>query len=128
MNTFGTRLREARKDAGLSQPALAQKVGLSQTTISDIERGRNAGSTEAAALAAVLGVNALWLAEGKGPKHPGGKDVQPSPALAAESHPDIAPEVAALLATITGAAGDGTLTPEQAAAFDQLIKTTTTKK
>lgn len=36
-------------------------------------------------------------------------------------------EVKMLLATITDAAKHGTLTPEQAAAFDALIKTTTSK-
>ena len=44
-------------------------TGVSQSTISDIERGRNAGSTEAAKLAASLGVSALWLTTGKGPRH-----------------------------------------------------------
>lgn len=37
-------------------------------------------------------------------------------------------EVTALLATITAAAQDGALTPEQAKAFDALIKTTTGHK
>lgn len=69
MGTFGERLREARKEAKLTQGQLASKSGLSQTTISDIERGRNAGSTEAPALAAVLGVEALWLSDGKLPKY-----------------------------------------------------------
>lgn len=68
MNTFGTRLREARKAANLTQKELAKKAGVSQTTISDAERGRNAGSTEAATLAAVLKVEPIWLTDGKGPR------------------------------------------------------------
>jgi phage repressor protein C with HTH and peptisase S24 domain len=77
MKTFGERLREARRDAKLSQKTLGVKAGVSQTTISDIERGRNAGSTEAAALAAVLGVEALWFSVGKGPKHLTNTDDEP---------------------------------------------------
>ncbi len=68
MGTFSERLREARKEAGLSQKELAEKGGLSQTTISDIERGRNAGSTEAPLLAEILKVEALWLTDGRGQK------------------------------------------------------------
>lgn len=55
----------------MTQIDLARKAGVSQTTISDIERGRNHGSTEITAIAAALGVNALWLADGKGPQYPG---------------------------------------------------------
>lgn len=68
MSTFGERVRTRRKELKIPQEVLAKKVGISQTTISDIERGRNNGSTETAALASALGVNALWLAEEKGPK------------------------------------------------------------
>lgn len=64
--TIGERLREARKARKLSQEALARLAQISQTTISDLERGRNTSSTELPALAAVLGVSALWLATGKG--------------------------------------------------------------
>ncbi|MHB1422830.1 MAG: helix-turn-helix domain-containing protein [Gemmataceae bacterium] len=37
---FGARLRELRIAAGLSQPALAEKAGLSKHGISDLEQGR----------------------------------------------------------------------------------------
>lgn len=66
METFGDRLAKARGEAGLTQTQLAKKVGVSQTTVSDIERGRNAGSGDAARFAETLGVNALWLSEGRG--------------------------------------------------------------
>src|SRR4051794_34150103 len=36
---FGRALREAREAAGLTQEALAQTVGLSRTSITNIERG-----------------------------------------------------------------------------------------
>ena len=39
-HVVGARLREARVDAGLSQEALAKKLGLSQVGYSGMERGR----------------------------------------------------------------------------------------
>lgn len=68
MTTFGQRVREARVDAGLTQPQLAKLTKLSQTTISDIERGRNGGSGAVTVLARILNVEADWLAEGRGEK------------------------------------------------------------
>ena len=68
MTTFGQRVREARKEAKLTQPQLAKAAGLSQTTISDIERGRNSGSSEVTSLARALNVTPEWLAEGRLPK------------------------------------------------------------
>lgn len=77
MATFGERLREARKAAGLTQAALAQRSGVSQTTVSDIERGRNSSSAEAVALALACGVMAEWLAEGRGPMRAAGGQGDP---------------------------------------------------
>lgn len=68
MSTFRERVRSRRKEIGLSQKALAERSGLSQTTISDIERGRNDGSREIIALARTLNVQAQWLAYGTMPK------------------------------------------------------------
>lgn len=66
METFADRVRAARKAAKLNQKQLATKSGLSQTTISDIERGRNEGSRDIFALAKALKVNAEWLQRGVG--------------------------------------------------------------
>ncbi|VVE68899.1 XRE family transcriptional regulator [Pandoraea anapnoica] len=66
LSTFGRRLRYARKAAGLTQKELADKVGLKQATISELETDEYSGSAKTAAMAEVLGVTALWLAEGKG--------------------------------------------------------------
>jgi transcriptional regulator with XRE-family HTH domain len=41
---LGTRIRQARKSAGLSQSQLASKIGAHVTSVSDWERGRNAPS------------------------------------------------------------------------------------
>jgi transcriptional regulator with XRE-family HTH domain len=68
MESFADRVKGARKSAGLTQKQLAGISGLSQTTISDIERGRNETSADVVALARALGVLAEWLADGKGPR------------------------------------------------------------
>lgn len=39
--TFGNLLRRARRSAGLTQEALAERAGLSARAISDLERGVN---------------------------------------------------------------------------------------
>jgi phage repressor protein C with HTH and peptisase S24 domain len=64
--SIGTRIREARRAAKLTQKALAQKVGMAQASLSELETGESAGTTLVASLAAALGVNPLWLETGKG--------------------------------------------------------------
>lgn len=56
MNQISEILRAARKAKGMTQQALAKKAKVSQTTISDLERGRNSGSTELPAIASALGM------------------------------------------------------------------------
>lgn len=65
MNSIAERLKERRKALKLTQGALAKRSGVSQTTIADLERGRNKGSTQLANIAKVLDCDALWLATGK---------------------------------------------------------------
>lgn len=62
----------------MSQGALAKLAGCGQSTIASIERGRNQGSTILPRVAEILGVNALWLAEGRGPKQPDSLPPQPA--------------------------------------------------
>lgn len=66
--SIGARVREARKEAKLSQKQLAVKVGMSQPAISELEKGESFGTKYVASIAAVLGINALWLEAGRGPK------------------------------------------------------------
>lgn len=71
--SIGTRIKQLRKEAKLSQIELAERVGLKQSTISDLEVGKSTGTTYLAQIAQVLGVNALWLETGKGARD-GGTD------------------------------------------------------
>jgi transcriptional regulator with XRE-family HTH domain len=70
MRTFAERLRATReeKDPKMSQMALAELSGISQSTIANIESGRNQGSKHILALARALDVRAQWLEDETGPK------------------------------------------------------------
>lgn len=68
--TIGERIKAARKAIPMTQGELAAKVGVKQPTLSELERGDSASSAHLPAIAAALGLNALWLQTGKGPKHP----------------------------------------------------------
>lgn len=66
--SIGQRVREARKDAKLTQTQVAKKSGIKQSTVSDLERGVSASSSELVAIAMAVGVNPSWLQTGKGDK------------------------------------------------------------
>lgn len=63
---FKHRLKAARKYAGLKQGELAEKVGIRQASISDMETGKSGSSTYTASIASVCGVDPLWLETGQG--------------------------------------------------------------
>ena len=60
------RLKAARRHAGLTQAELAQRVGITQVSISDLERGKSQATSFIAQIAAACGVSPLWLADGVG--------------------------------------------------------------
>ncbi len=68
MNTFGCRLKLARKNAKLSQNEVCLKTGIKQGTLSELENDVSLKSTYTIALADLYKVNASWLATGKGQK------------------------------------------------------------
>lgn len=62
---FGARIRELRKEAGLSQEELAARCQLDRTYIGGIERGeRNVSLRNIAVLAEALGVDISELTRG----------------------------------------------------------------
>lgn len=88
--SIGSRIREARRAAKLTQKALAQKVGMTQGALSELETGESQSSTLLPSMAAALGVSALWLETGKGsmqatltgksdPQAPFDENVRPAP-------------------------------------------------
>lgn len=64
--TLGERLKAARQSANLSQSDLAALCGITQTAISDLERGKSLETVRSPQLASALGVSALWLVAGEG--------------------------------------------------------------
>lgn len=68
MVTFAERLKEERKRAGLSQEELARKSGCGQSLIGNLESGAQKSTAKLPQIAAALGINALYLAERKGPR------------------------------------------------------------
>ena len=62
---FGKRLRTAREHAGLTQPELAAKVPMAQSTLAAAETSGD-GSRLTAQIAHVCRVSSYWLATGEG--------------------------------------------------------------
>lgn len=67
METLAERLEWARKEIGLSQQQLADRSRVAQSTIGGLETGARLSARRITAIASVLGVNSLWLVEGRGP-------------------------------------------------------------
>lgn len=64
--TIGERVKRARKHAGLNQRDLAKAIGITQPSLSELERGESRSSAYLIQIASVCGVDASWLATGKG--------------------------------------------------------------
>lgn len=60
------RIKLARSKAGLTQSMLAEKVGIAQTAISQLESGKTLRSSYLIQIAQACGVNSLWLQSGEG--------------------------------------------------------------
>lgn len=61
MNTIADRLSKRRKELGLTQKELAKRVGLTQGTIGQLERGLLQTTKKIYELAQVLAVDTQWL-------------------------------------------------------------------
>lgn len=81
MNTLAERLFWARGRKQLSQEQLAALAGVSQSTIGNLEAGIRLSARKLPQIASVLGVDALWLADGKGKPFQAGAE-QPGLSLA----------------------------------------------
>lgn len=69
MKTLAERLISEREAAGLSQPELAARAKISQSFIGALETGRQNSSAYIPEIAYALGLHAMWLKTGLGPKH-----------------------------------------------------------
>lgn len=69
MEELKDRLISARKEKKFSQDKLAKAIGVNQSVIGSLESGYRKTSAYIPAIANVLGVEALWLSDGKLPKY-----------------------------------------------------------
>lgn len=69
VKTIGERLKLERVKLKLSQEKLAHRAGVTQSLISQIEKGTNQGSQYLNAIARALGVSADWLETGREPRY-----------------------------------------------------------
>lgn len=60
------RIKAARQHAGLTQRELAEKVGIAQTAISQLESGKTLRSSYLYEISKACGVAAMWMATGTG--------------------------------------------------------------
>ncbi|KAA0910658.1 helix-turn-helix transcriptional regulator [Pusillimonas sp. ANT_WB101] len=79
MNTFGERLRDARKQAKLTQKDVAKRIGMSQPLLSELENNEYPTSGFTTKLAYLYKVSARWLAEGKGPREASSSEILDDP-------------------------------------------------
>lgn len=84
---FKDRLIKARKAAKRTQKQVAEAVGISQPTYSDMETGNSASSSYIVEIAAFLGVSAQWLRNGEGLMQPGPENAVSEPAKIYKSPP-----------------------------------------
>ncbi|MDD9221541.1 XRE family transcriptional regulator [Enterobacter kobei] len=71
--TFSERLNLAMKEAGVTQGALANAVGMAQPSVWKLVSGGGKGSRKTVQIAQVLGVRPDWLADGIGPMRDDGQ-------------------------------------------------------
>ncbi|MEB1806017.1 MAG: helix-turn-helix domain-containing protein [Bacillaceae bacterium] len=65
METIGERIKELRKSVDLSQKEFSKKIGISQGSLSDIEKGRNKPSIETfIAISNQFNVTIDWIIKG----------------------------------------------------------------
>lgn len=69
-DTYARRLAKAIEDSKQTQAQVAKAAGTTQQVISGIIKRNSAGSLLTAQLARACGVDAYWLATGKGNPHP----------------------------------------------------------
>lgn len=70
VKTLKERIKEIRKDAGLTQEKFAQKIGLKRNTIATYETGKSEPMDNIIfSICREFNINEEWLRHGTGPKH-----------------------------------------------------------
>ena len=87
MKTLAERLAWARNELNMSQQQLADKSRVAQSTIGGLESGSRLSARRITAIASALGVNSLWLVDGRGPVKGPMAEVTEAPRLAEAAPP-----------------------------------------
>lgn len=66
--TVGDRVRQVRQERGWTVAELAKRVGIAQSSLSELELGDSKGTAYIVDLALTLEVSPFWLNSGKGRK------------------------------------------------------------
>lgn len=101
-NTLGKRLKACRKDAKLTQAAVSQRVGIKQGSLSELENDKYPTSSFVPHLANLYKVEAMWLAEGRGPKRRANTPSLPIPEVSQPATPHSGIEYAHIKEAVTG--------------------------
>jgi transcriptional regulator with XRE-family HTH domain len=109
IDTLAERLAWARKRLELSQQQLATMCGMAQSTIGSLEAGTRFSARKISVIAEVLGVDTLWLAEGKGAPPDEGAPLARKPSMVSQRPAQmqwVSDEEAQLLSLYRSAADD----------------------
>lgn len=69
LNTLADRLKACREEIGMTKAELRRRAGIrSASTLTELEKGEIQDSAQLPAVAEALGVEVLWLQQGRGPK------------------------------------------------------------
>lgn len=79
MGTLGSRLSACRAESGYTQKEVCARTGIKQGPLSELENDKYPTSSFVPHLAELYGVEALWLAEGRGKKTRSLSNLQPAP-------------------------------------------------
>ncbi|MGJ7484319.1 helix-turn-helix domain-containing protein [Variovorax sp. LT2P21] len=85
MKTIAERVKAVRQELGWSQVQLAEEVGVSQSSIGNIESGFRQRPRELVSIARALRVSPEWLETGKGSR----TERAPLTLVGAEAEPDV---------------------------------------
>ena len=103
LDTLAKRLSWARAQMGLSQQDLARAADVSQGTIGNLEAGIRNTARKITSIAAALGVDPGWLADGTGHPIPGTGHIVPAPIAVDSADLEFAVKLLALVAQSTPA-------------------------
>lgn len=136
MKTIADRIKAVRQELGWSQVQLAEEVGVSQSSIGNIESGFRQRPRELVSIAKALRVSPDWLETGKGPRTEGaslklvGAGAEPSvrtlveylAAIAAQQRPTLRKNLANLLVDLIEHPEETALVEQTVADIERFFK------